>query len=99
MRPAFFCAQAYHCVTLQVAYLPGSAYLNVALLFAIEPPALFLAAAAAEHVGRRATLAALLLEGGAATLLCALTGGRAQLALAVVGRVGCAGGLGLVQVT
>ena len=177
-------AQAYYCVALLVAELPGSAYLNVLWLFLIEPPALGLAVVAADHLGRRVTFgatplpgtvtacqahpgirsltlgafqpallrklcllctcslllvalcsrssgghcpldrphyashkdrvlgcsaayispvkilpaAALLLEGGAATLLCAATRGRAQLVLAVVGRVGCAGGMGLAQV-
>jgi len=92
------CAQVYTVVVLQVAELPGNAYLNVFFLFLIEPASLALAAAAAERAGRRATLAGALLQGGAAVVLCGLTRGRAQLALAVASRVGVAGGLGLAQV-
>ena len=51
-------AQAYYCVALLVAELPGSAYLNVLWLFLIEPPALGLAVVAADHLGRRVTFGA-----------------------------------------
>lgn len=56
-------AQAYYCVALLVAELPGSAYLNVLWLFLIEPPALGLAVIAADHLGRRVTFGAVPLAG------------------------------------
>jgi len=90
---------SYYGLSLSAGNLGGSIYMNFALMSAIELPADALAAWLCDVWGRRPTLAASYLIGGASCLLCmVLPPGQATVAAALVGKFAVAGAFGGIYV-
>ncbi|CAL5219317.1 g1126 [Coccomyxa viridis] len=85
----------YYGVTLEVTSMRGDVYLNHFLGFVVEAPAILGTIFAVSRVGRRSCAAALLLEGGAACIVCGVLWDGFQVAAAVACKAGISAMLAL----